>query len=270
MKNLNQNGKLILESVNMKKSITDNSESESLNKLSDQLSLIDINITNEKQAEYYGQKTGRYYTFEKNINEKFSVSECKLITTELIKILNRHIRKDEKVLIVGIGNESMHSDNFALKVLDKIFPTDRAKCFKPGVQADTGLDSIEMIEAVFKKFAFDKMIMIDSAASVSYEKIGKCVQVSTNAIFPGSGIKNVKENKNFEAISIIVPTLINIKKLLSNFLKHTPEKYRGGYGEEVLNNHYISPVEINSLTNICAEVVAGAINKHFNSSKYLH
>ena len=100
----------------------------------------DINITRVKITNEDGQKAlqkriGEYITIDiKKLNNITIQKEQEIIevfSKELSKIIDKHINREEEILIVGLGNEFATPDSLGTKVVQNIEITRHIKIYLP-------------------------------------------------------------------------------------------------------------------------------------------
>jgi spore protease len=244
-----------------------------------------LKITSEEGARSLGRPKGIYDTLETSrmdLLDEESVEDAKEeISRELCYLCDVEDVYPEKVLIVGLGNGRLTPDSIGTKCADKIKPTMHIKEFdkeffdslecseiaviKPGVAANTGYDSIVAIRGICSQINPSLVIIIDSLASRSGERLGTTIQLSNTGIAPGSGIGNAKyaidkASLGTPVISIGVPTIIDSRLFNTNQNRDEkitdllPDKYSG---------MFVSPKEINDIVDLASDIIAGGINQAF-------
>ena len=83
----------------------------------------------------------------------------------------------------------------------------------PGVMYQTGVETVEVIQAMVDQFQIDLVIAIDALCARDYQKLGHVIQINNVGIHPGSGIGNHRqaiqeETLGCPVIAIGVPTVI--------------------------------------------------------------
>ena len=176
-----------------------------------------------------------------------------------------------RILIVGLGNASLTPDSVGPKSARIIKPTmhiraydedyfDELECselavLSPGVAAQTGLDTGELIRSVAEGISPDAIIAIDSLSTRSRSRLGTTVQICDTGIFPG-GMCSLKtpitrRGVGVPVIGIGVPTV-----MVSRPADAEDERVD-------LEPMYVSPREIDEITDNAARVIGGAINQAF-------
>ena len=198
------------------------------------------------------KKKGKYITLEfedvtdSNNREKL----IKTLTIVLKKILNL---KDKSFgLIVGLGNDKSTPDSLGPLVINDIIVTNhlfllnemspnvkRVAAINPGVMGETGIETSDIIESVVSKIKPDYLIVIDSLASKSIERLNKTIQITDTGIHPGSGIGNKRKeiSKDILGIPVIaigVPTVVDASVIVSDTISFIYKNY--AFNKEYMNN----------------------------------
>ncbi len=189
-----------------------------------------VEILDERGESAVGKPKGNYVTLEvpdlrENISDAFSETQ-RILSLELRKILN--LKKEQTVMVVGLGNRFVTPDALGPKVVDKllvtrhlygVLPEDITEnmnslcAVSPGVLGITGIETGEIIRGIADKIKPDIIIAIDALASRKTSRISTTFQIADTGIVPGSGIGNkrkglTKETLGIPVIAIGVPTVI--------------------------------------------------------------
>ena len=177
-----------------------------------------------------------------------------------------------KILIVGLGNERLTPDTIGPKTASLIKPTlhiseydkslfESLECseiaiLRPDVTVHTGMDSFSIIKSTCDSLSPNIIIAIDSIMTHSKERLGSTIQISNTGIFPG-GIGNLKSaitksSMGIPVIGIGVPTVMDFR-----CKKEESEDFSGN------GTFYVSPREIDEITDTAAKIISGAINQAF-------
>lgn len=182
-------------------------------------------------------------------------SNC--LKEEIAKILDMHTDKKGEVLIVGLGNIYSTPDALGPRVINNIEVTRHiikympqyidknarsVSAIAPGVLGTTGIETMEILQGIINNIKPQALIVIDSLASRSIERIGSTIQISDTGIVPGAGVGN-KRNEissrtlGIPVIAIGVPTVVDLATITDNcidlFIESLQEK---GKSNDMLNN----------------------------------
>ena len=238
------------------------------------MTIIDImsddNIFNKEKGKYVSIDFQTLY--DEPIRNK--------ISSLLVESLNNlySIKKKDKVLIVGLGNQKIIADSLGPMVADKIvvtnhlfslYPKDIDKTMKkvcvftPKVMGQTGLESADLVYSIVELFKPNIIIVIDALASSSINRINKVIQLSDTGIAPGSGVGNHRKEINEKSmktkvIAIGVATVVEasqiIKELDNNINIPEKENY----------NLILTPKEIDEDIEHLSTIIANSINKYIH------
>lgn len=235
-------------------------------------------VTNTEGAESIGRPIGNYNTLNipglTLLDDADIADAANEISKELCASLDRLGVIPERLLVVGLGNRELTPDSVGPRVAERVTATMHVKNFDrrffseldcseiavctPGVTSKTGMEAAEIVMAICERLEPDAVIAIDSLASRSTERLGKTIQISDTGIFPGSGIGNGRRPLNESTlgspvIAIGVPTVINAKILIGDCRE----------SDEGTEELFVSPKDIDAITNISSRIIAEGINQAF-------
>ena len=202
--------------------------------------ITEVILDNENDL---GRKKGKYITLEfEDITDRENNDAVKeILITNLKKILK--IKKDSLGLIIGLGNDKSTADSLGPLTVNNIIVTNhiflldnlsdnykRICAINPGVMGETGIETSDIIEGVIDKIKPDYLIVIDSLASKSIERLNKTIQLTDTGIHPGSGIGNKRKEISFETlnipvIAIGVPTVVDAAVIVSDTINFIYKNY---------------------------------------------
>lgn len=279
------------------------SEKEEIDK---NLKIERVFITNENGENAVGKPKGTYVTIDiKNLKlarDEEIQKTSDVLTSELSKILNKHVTRKEEILVVGLGNIYATPDSLGPKVINEIDVTrhlikylpqyvdenTRNVCaIAPGVLGTTGMETLEILKGIVENVKPKVVIVIDSLASRSIERISSSLQISDTGIVPGAGVGNARAELSqstlgIPVIALGIPTVVELATLVSEgidiFINRLQEKAESNdylnnlqqndkYEEvkEALNigdyNMIVTPKEIDDLIENMKDIVARGINQ---------
>ena len=243
-----------------------------------------VKIGTEEGARSIGRPKGKYDTLGTGRMDLLSEDEIDDATEEIAKKLCEMMDSasaiPERILVVGLGNRNLTPDSIGPKAAGLVKPTLHIKDFDeemfsslecseiavitPGVTAESGIDSTEIVRGISRRILPDVIIAVDAIATRSVERLGSTVQISDTGLFPGSGIGNSKgalteSTVGIPVIAIGVPTVIDSRI----FGVQDTTKIRSN-SEAMM----VSPKEIDEITTNAARIIGGAINQAFGISPY--
>lgn len=159
-----------------------------------------------------------------------------MISQSMTKMIKELIDQNDypRILVVGLGNPYLTSDAIGPRTLRDLHVThyldDSLKLEKhyydilsltPGVMYQTGVETVEIIQAMVEQFQIDLVIAIDALCANDYQKLGHVIQINNVGIHPGSGIGNHRQAINEESIgcpviAIGVPTVIYASSIVKD------------------------------------------------------
>lgn len=198
-----------------------------------------------KKNNNLNKKEGKYVTISfRDITDSTNyLNVLNIFKKELNKIINYlKIKKEDKCLIIGLGNPEIMSDALGSKTLDNIIVTRHlylindvdlkyrnVAIIKPNVMGITGIDSFEIIKNIVNEIKPDFVIAIDSLCAIDIRRLNKTIQITTSGITPGSGIGNErselsKDTLGVKVIAIGVPTVVDSSVIVSDTIKYILKK----------------------------------------------
>ena len=259
-----------------------------------------VEIKDEAGAKVMEKPIGTYITIEapelNNSSEDYHKPVSEYIAKNLRKLTGK-LFKDE-ILVVGLGNREVTPDALGPQVVDNLFVTrhlirEFGKEFKeqnhlgnvsalsPGVMAQTGMETVEIIKGVIKETNPKLIIVIDALASRSINRLNTTVQIADTGISPGSGIGNNRKAINEESlgvkvIAIGVPTVVDaatiVADTLTKYMESTgfEEKDIFQFISEVngtqMYNMFVTPKNIDEMVKQISFTISEALNSCFSGA----
>ena len=195
-----------------------------------------IEIENEAGERQIGKPQGIYVTLEgENMAENDGgfheeMSHC------LAKRLRELLSGKKRLLFIGLGNGEVTPDALGPLVIKNLFVTRHMTGWKemegcpavaalaPGVMAQTGMETGEIVEGIVKKIHPDALVVIDALAAKSSGRLNRTIQISNTGIAPGSGVGNhrneiTEKTMGIPVLAIGVPTVISIPSLACDIME---------------------------------------------------
>ena len=177
-----------------------------------------------------------------------------VVTEELKKIFDKHVKDREDILVVGLGNAYVTPDSLGPKVIkdiditrhflkyapEYIDPNTRpVTAISPGVLGTTGIETSEIVKGIVDNVKPKLVIVIDSLASKSIERISSTIQIADTGIVPGAGVGNTRKELsqntlNIPVIAIGIPTVVDAVTIVSDTINYMYKHF--SYTKENINN----------------------------------
>lgn len=239
-----------------------------------------IQIQTADGAKRMGRPIGNYMTLEsadKKHSDEHSdknLSGTKLPDTNLLaSYINGLLPSSaHSFLIVGLGNANMTADALGPLTIEKMAQSGMASytsMIVPGVFAQTGMESCEIIQGIVQQTSPDCIITIDALAARSAFRLGTTVQLTDTGIRPGSGVGNArkgitKENMKIPVIAIGIPTVVSAAAIVSDAMDSLKQI---GYNETILGS--IAMLDKEEYYQLISEVFAPELGSLFVMPKNL-
>lgn len=198
-----------------------------------------VKISTENGAKAMGKPVGTYITIEAPNLSVPDEGYHREISKEVARHLKHLIGKEKKsIFVVGLGNHEVTPDALGPEVVGNLHITRhvireygelllKAKesyeisSLIPGVMAQTGMETLEIIRGVVRESKPDVMIVIDALAARSTKRLSRTIQITDAGIYPGSGIGNHRSGINQQAIGIPViaigvPTVVDAATIVND------------------------------------------------------
>lgn len=254
----------------------------------DDIKITRVKITSPDGEKALDKKMGNYITIDvkkvRNITEEKEETIINTFSKELENIIQKHIKKNEEILIVGLGNLYSTPDSLGAKVVQNIEITRHIKIYlpnaidkntrsvsaiTPGVLGTTGIETVEIVKGIVSNIKPKLVIAIDSLCSKNIERINKSIQICDTGIVPGGGVGNrqeelSKETLNVPVIGIGVPTVLDAATIVIDTLSACNIEISENEIVNKMNlnnfNFIVTPKEIDSLIENMTNIVSEGIN----------
>ncbi|MCR5737475.1 MAG: GPR endopeptidase [Eubacterium sp.] len=256
------------------------------------MTITTVEIVNQHGERAMGKPKGKYITVESRLlkenMEKLQREFSEQLKEVLLKVVGKKSRG--RVLVVGLGNANATPDALGPKVTEKINVGEGVLCIAPGVWAQTGMETFDIVKGVVEEVKPDLILVIDSLASRNIRRVTTTVQITDTGITPGSGVGNHRKgiseaSLKRKVIAIGVPmvvsgaTIVNdtMEKLLGilKMVKKSSgwmevldgytqeEKYQ--LFEELLSEEteqtFVTPKDVDEIVENLSVVIAEAVNR---------
>lgn len=212
-----------------------------------EIHISSVIIETENGAKIMGKPKGSYVTLEASNMMEEDEGYHREISIQLSKILKRLLpqKQDFTTLVVGLGNRAVTPDSLGPRVVDNLCITRHIinefgkyvlgdNCQKsvssivPGVMAQTGIESMEIVRGITKETKPDVIIAVDALAARSTRRLNRTIQITDTGINPGSGVGNHRHALNGDSVGIPViaigiPTVVDAATIVIDTMNNLLE-----------------------------------------------
>lgn len=240
----------------------------------EEIKITRVKICSKQGSECMGRPLGNYITLEipglREETEELKTKTVEVLTEELLRLLGAA----EHLLIIGLGNREVTVDRIGPETVDRICVTRHLKkagagestvfsrfrsvsALVPGVMAQTGMETLEIIRGIVKEIKPDVVLAVDSLSARSVHRLNTTIQLTDTGISPGAGVGNHRSAINGESIGIPVlalgvPTVLGALSIAGEELK--------AEGEEALEGLLVMSRSIDSAVGYLSDILADGIN----------
>ena len=289
-----------------------------------EIKITTVRIETENGAKAMGKPVGTYLTLEAPNMAAADEGYHREISETLAGFLEKYMKDTEEnqekgysVLVVGLGNREVTPDALGPYVVDQLNVTRHivqeygryavekggsriVSAIVPGVMAQTGMESAEIIRGIVNETTPDLIMVIDALAARSTKRLNRTIQISDAGIHPGAGVGNhrseiTKDTMGIPVIAIGVPTVVDaatiVNDTMENFITalETSETLKGvgvvlqGYNSAEkyelvkeliaphLNGMFVTPKDIDDTVRRISYTISEAMNMLFaGKEKIMH
>ena len=221
-----------------------------------------VRIQTENGAKAMGKPIGTYITLEAPRMSEPDEDYHREVSVQLAEVLKSLLPRKEvpvSVLVAGLGNREVTPDALGPRVVDNMMITRHIlkefgkyafgqeeispiSGIVPGVMAQTGMESMEILKGVIQETKPECIIAVDALAARSVRRLGVTIQLSDAGIHPGSGVGNhrnslTRETLGVPVIAIGVPTVVGAAAIVHDtvgaLVAALKEGGEAGYGDMV-------------------------------------
>ena len=245
--------------------------------------LTRVKIVSERGAREMGKSRGTYLTLEAPGLASPDEDYHREISEMIADLLRELTGTAESVLVAGLGNRDVTPDALGPQAVSNLMITRHlireygremmgmdgccvVSGIVPGVMAQTGMETSELLQGIIEETRPDLLIVIDALAARSTRRLGRTVQITDTGIQPGSGVGNhrgslTKESLGIPVIAIGVPTVVEAAAIVydaqGNCEKMPPH----------LNGMFVTPKNIDEMIKQLSFTLSEALNMVFSETK---
>lgn len=203
-------------------------------------SITRIRVLDRVGSENLSKPIGSYITIDVPALTKSDEDlkdEISQVLAKEIKLLGEKY-KNNKILIIGLGNWHITPDALGPKIVDRVLVTRQyfvnynkeedetvanVAAMSPGVMGITGIETLEIVKGIVDKVKPDILVAVDALASRKMDRVSTTIQLSDTGINPGGGVGNNRmaineETLGIPVIAIGVPTVVDAATIVNDTL----------------------------------------------------
>lgn len=263
-----------------------------------EIRVTEVKILTENGAKSMRKPIGTYITMEMANLVLPDEEYHHVVAEELSKYIGNVLQIDKEkedytVLVVGLGNRDVTPDALGPHTVECLNVTrhivkeygkyamgeeavNMVSAIAPGVMAQTGMESYEIIKGIVETTKPDAVLVVDALAARNTKRLNRTIQIADTGIHPGSGVGNhrneiSKETLGIPVIAIGVPTVVDaatiVRDTMENLLStlETDDKYE--MMQELIAPHlygmFVTPKDIDESIDRIGATIAEGLNLLF-------
>ena len=254
-----------------------------------------VKITTENGARLMGRPQGNYITIEapelSSPDEDYHREISEEVAVHLRNLID--LETEKSILVVGLGNQEITADSLGPHVVENLKMTrhlvqeygfkslgdgriHRTSGIVPGVMAQTGMETSEIIQGVVQETKPDVVVAVDALAARSIRRLSRTIQITDTGINPGSGVGNhrnglTEETLKVKVIGIGVPTVVDAATIVHDSMAHLldalEEREKKEFLEEMiapnLYSMFVTPKNVDETVKYLSYTISEGLNLAF-------
>ena len=263
-----------------------------------EIRVTEVKILTENGAKSMRKPIGTYITMEMANLVLPDDEYHHVVAEELAKYIGNVLKIDKDkddytVLVVGLGNRDVTPDALGPHTVECLNVTrhivkeygkyamgedavNMVSAIAPGVMAQTGMESYEIIKGITETIKPDAVIVVDALAARNTKRLNRTIQIADTGIHPGSGVGNhrneiSKETLGVPVIAIGVPTVVDaatiVRDTMENMLSTLESDDKYEMLQELIAPHlygmFVTPKDIDESIDRIGATIAEGLNLLF-------
>ncbi len=256
-----------------------------------EINITRVVIETKNGAKAMGKPMGTYITLEAPnmaIPDEGYHREISEVLSKYIKELLGDFSKEHSVLIVGLGNREVTPDSLGPLVVSNLLITrhvvkeygkyamgkekvNSVSGIVPGVMAQTGMESAEIVKGVIDETNPDLLVVVDALAARSTKRLNRTIQITDTGINPGSGVGNHRNAINSDSmgipvISIGVTTVVDAAVIVNDAMENMLHAMEGAESLKSIGN-VLNTFNVAEKQELFRELLSPQLNTMFVTPK---
>lgn len=258
-----------------------------------EIRVTEVKILTENGAKTMRKPIGTYITMEMANLVMPDEEYHKQVAEELAKYVGNVLeidKSDYTALVVGLGNRDVTPDALGphtvecLNVTRHIVreygkyamgenETHMVSAIAPGVMAQTGMETYEIIKGIVEMTHPDVVFVVDALAARNTKRLNRTIQIADTGIHPGSGVGNhrneiSKETLGVPVIAIGVPTVVDaatiVRDTMENLVASLDDDNKYEMIQDLIAPHlygmFVTPKDIDESIDRIGATIAEGLN----------
>lgn len=261
-----------------------------------EIRVTEVKILTENGAKSMRKPIGTYITMEMaNLtlpDEEYHHEVAKELAKYVGNVLKLE-KEDYTALVVGLGNRDVTPDALGPHTVECLNVTrhivreygkyaigedaQMISAIAPGVMAQTGMESFEIIKGIVDTIEADVVFVIDALAARNTKRLNRTIQIADTGIHPGSGVGNhrneiSKETLGVPVIAIGVPTVVDaatiVRDTMENLISSLENDDKYEIMQDLISPHlygmFVTPKDIDESIDRIGATIAEGLNILFS------
>ena len=259
------------------------------------IEITEVLVTDNEASQLLDKPKGAYLTLECPLLLERDPDARLAMASLLAEEIGRMLPDGDvsaPVLVVGLGNRSITPDALGPGVVDRTLVTrhmlgapwaqsgmNSVCAVAPGVLGITGIESMELVEALVKAISPRAILCVDSLAARDSHRIGCTIQLTDTGIQPGAGVGNhrkplTRQSVGVPVISVGMPTVVYAATLARDAFAWLADRQDDGKDHEAalqdmeqtllageIGEMIVTPREIDAIIQDASGIIASAVNR---------
>ena len=249
-----------------------------------------VRITTENGARTMGKPQGTYITIEAPDLSVPDEDYHREISEEVAHHLRELIDlgRQLSILVVGLGNQEITADSLGPRTVSNLHMTrhvireyglksnghmkmHQISGIVPGVMAQTGMETLEIVRGVVSETKPDLVIAVDALAARSTTRLNRTIQITDTGISPGSGVGNHREGLNEENLSVrVIDAATIVHDSMAELLEALEEDEQKEFLEEMISpklyTMFVTPKDVDETVRYLSFTISEGLNLAFSDS----
>ncbi len=258
-----------------------------------EIRVTEVKILTENGAKTMRKPIGTYITMEMANLVLPDEEYHKQVAEELAKYVGNVLEVDKSdytALVVGLGNRDVTPDALGPHTVECLNVTRHivreygkyamgeeqahmVSAIAPGVMAQTGMETYEIIKGIVEMIHPDVVFVVDALAARNTKRLNRTIQIADTGIHPGSGVGNhrneiSKETLGVPVIAIGVPTVVDaatiVRDTMENLVASLDDDNKYEMIQDLIAPHlygmFVTPKDIDESIDRIGATIAEGLN----------